>query len=185
VLADDQIYIGSTANFATRKSVHKTNCNNVNDKSYNLKVYQIIRANGGWENWRMDYVEQLPNHTLVQSKIREQYYINLLKSKLNSYNAYTDQVAYHKQYRDTHKEEKSEHNKEYRNNNQDKLIKHSKDYYYNNQDKIREKTNCNCGGHYRYDGKARHFKSKLHLAYLSSPSVEQNLPVVDPVFVPS
>ena len=44
-------YIGHTTNFNKRKYCHKHNCNNMNSKIYNLKIYQIIRDNGGWDNW--------------------------------------------------------------------------------------------------------------------------------------
>tara|TARA_R110000782_G_scaffold116074_1_gene206113 strand:- start:10 stop:555 length:546 start_codon:yes stop_codon:yes gene_type:complete len=179
VLADDQVYVGSTCNFATRKNLHKSGCNNGNSTKYNLKVYQTIRDNGGWENWRMDYVEQLPNHTLVQSKIREQYYINLFKAKLNSCNAYTDRVAYIKEYHDTHKEDKKEYHQKHKEQNN----KHSKDYYYKNQDKLRKKINCNCGGHYQHARKAEHFKTNRHQSYLSCLPVKEDFPVVEPLQV--
>ena len=44
------VYVGHTTNFIKRKARHKIDCNNSNKKEYNLKVYQIIRDNGGWEN---------------------------------------------------------------------------------------------------------------------------------------
>ena len=49
----DLCYVGSTANWKERQREHKSRCNNENDKSYNNKKYQIIRANGGWENFKM------------------------------------------------------------------------------------------------------------------------------------
>ena len=198
LLADDQIYIGSTCNFATRKSVHKTYCNNVKSNSHHYKVYQIIRANGGWDNWRMDYVEQLPNHTLVQSKIREQYYINLFKSKLNSCNAYgLDLVALavtQQEYRDTHKKELKQYQqknkehiretkKEYHQNHKERINETIRNNYYKNLAKLREKSQCDCGGHYQHTNKAKHFNTKLHQSYLSCLPVEHDLAVVGPVLV--
>ena len=38
-------YVGNTSNFTKRKSVHKHSCQQVSDKSHNLKIYQTIRAN--------------------------------------------------------------------------------------------------------------------------------------------
>ena len=46
-------YVGGTVSWRARKGVHKYNCCNVNSPKYNYKVYQIIRANGGWNNWSM------------------------------------------------------------------------------------------------------------------------------------
>ena len=41
-------YIGSTKNLHQRIKVHKCRCNNSNSSSYNLKVYQFMRVNGGY-----------------------------------------------------------------------------------------------------------------------------------------
>ena len=44
------LYVGHTTNFIQRKYQHKTSCNNNNVK---FKIYETIRANGGWNNWDM------------------------------------------------------------------------------------------------------------------------------------
>ena len=49
----DEVYVGSTKAFRSRKYTHKCICDNINSKLYNIKIYQTIRANGGWDNWRM------------------------------------------------------------------------------------------------------------------------------------
>ena len=46
-------YVGSTTNFTNRKSNHKKCCSNETSRDYNYKVYQMIRLNGGWDNWNM------------------------------------------------------------------------------------------------------------------------------------
>ena len=46
-------YVGHTTNFTQRKYSHKTECNNLNNKNYNEILYETIRKNGGWTNWRM------------------------------------------------------------------------------------------------------------------------------------
>ena len=48
VYNDKLIYIGSTTNFKQRKSAHKTCCNNEKGRKYNLKLYRMIRENGGF-----------------------------------------------------------------------------------------------------------------------------------------
>ena len=48
-------YVGSTTNLTKRKYLHKSVCNNVNDKAYNCYLYQYIRENGGFHNW--DFIE--------------------------------------------------------------------------------------------------------------------------------
>ena len=47
------LYVGSTTDFPKRKSSHKQRTNNVMDERYNLKVYQMIRENGGWECFKI------------------------------------------------------------------------------------------------------------------------------------
>ena len=44
------LYVGSTTNLASRKSQHKKNCKNPNSPDYEKKLYQYIRADGGWTN---------------------------------------------------------------------------------------------------------------------------------------
>ena len=47
-------YVGPTTDFNTRKSNHKTTCNNERDQvHYNFYLYQFIRENGGFENFDM------------------------------------------------------------------------------------------------------------------------------------
>ena len=77
------IYIGSTTNKTRRKNHHKTCCNNVNNKDYNIYVYQFIRENGGFDNW--DFVEIERVNAIDKSDLhkRERFYIESLKSTLN------------------------------------------------------------------------------------------------------
>ena len=59
----DETYVGSTANFKSRKMSHKSCCYNENDKNHNLKIYQTIRANGGWNQWKMIQIGKRDNIT--------------------------------------------------------------------------------------------------------------------------
>ncbi len=54
------IYVGHTCNLVKRRCQHKTLCNNKKDKHHNLKVYQFIRANGGWDNWDVIEIDKCP-----------------------------------------------------------------------------------------------------------------------------
>ena len=73
-------YVGSCCNFTRRKCNHKSSCHNVNNKTYNLKVYTFIREHGGWENWEMIQLKHYPCNSkreLVDNKLTEdekQYY---------------------------------------------------------------------------------------------------------------
>lgn len=47
------IYVGSCKSMTHRKYGHKQACTKPDDKNHNLRVYQFIRENGGWNNWSM------------------------------------------------------------------------------------------------------------------------------------
>lgn len=69
------ICVGSTTDFIKRKSAHKNACCNENNKRYNHKVYQIIRQNGGWENWKMLEIEKFPCNDNREAEARV-FYLN-------------------------------------------------------------------------------------------------------------
>ena len=46
----NDVYVGHTTNFIQRKYSHKIACNSITN---NIKIYNIIRENGGWDNWDM------------------------------------------------------------------------------------------------------------------------------------
>lgn len=76
----DTIHIGSTKDYKQRKHAHKNSCENINNKSYHKTHYQCIRENGGWNNDLIVPIEEFECETILQSKIREQYWINYYKS---------------------------------------------------------------------------------------------------------
>jgi len=54
------IYVGHTTDIITRRYTHKSHSTNDKNKSYNLKPYQFIRKNGGWDNWSLIQIEEYP-----------------------------------------------------------------------------------------------------------------------------
>ena len=84
----NHFYVGHTKNFKNRKKDHKNRCNNPTNERYNLKVYQFIRENGGWENWTMELLEDLGDITEDDAEFREEYWRVFLQADLNSYRAY-------------------------------------------------------------------------------------------------
>ena len=134
----EKFYVGSSENFNERKRTHKSNCNNPNSKNYNLNVFQYIRENGGYDNWNFEILEEKEFENKKALKIREQYYINLLKPSLNCKNAFNDEKQnkqYHQQYRKI-------------------------------QQAI--KIDCPCGKKTDKNHKPRHEKSKRHTKYLQT-----------------
>jgi hypothetical protein len=65
-------------------SHHKKNVRNKVGKLYWCKVYQYIRANGGWDNFTKDIIEAGTCSDCKFIKQKEQYYITLHKPTLNS-----------------------------------------------------------------------------------------------------
>ena len=70
------IYVGHTTNFSQRKYLHKSNVICDNDK---VPLYNIIRANGGWENWDMIELEKCSCANYIEAKKREIFYMDINK----------------------------------------------------------------------------------------------------------
>ena len=137
-----EFYVGSTSNIRNRKYQHKTKCNNSKDKEYNKKLYQIIRDNGGWYNWRMVILEEMEEETtLLQSRMREEHYRLELEATLNMRHCGIGltKEEYIKEYQQTdkYKEYKKEYLKEYSQTENFKVSQ--KKYYEKNKEEILEK----------------------------------------------
>ena len=78
------VYVGSSCDIKRRIGEHKKRCNNQNYKQHNYKVYQFIRANGGWDAWRFDVVELFPCFSKTESVHRERYWVETLNATLNT-----------------------------------------------------------------------------------------------------
>ena len=80
------IYIGSTSQLlCKRKSAHKNSCNDeYNSKKYNLKVYNFIRDNGGFNNWDLILLDNVPCNNKEELHSIERTYIDNLKPTLNT-----------------------------------------------------------------------------------------------------
>ena len=110
-------YVGSTANWKQRKQRHKNNCNNENSKKYNYKVYTLIRANGGWDNFKMIEIGKQEQLTLRQAEFIEEQYRVELNANMNGQRCFRTE----KEKQDYHKE----HSKEWRENNKERLKKYA------------------------------------------------------------
>ena len=110
-------YVGSTKNFRRRKFEHKSICYSGNNtKKYNLPVYKFIRANGGWDSFEINPIEEIEVETKTQARIREQFFKNDRETKfqmLNAINPYNGLT-------------KKERNKNYREQNSEKIKKREK-----------------------------------------------------------
>ena len=78
------MYIGHTTNFVQRKLAHKYSC--IYDKcaNYHCKVYNVIRENGGWDNWNMEIIAFHNCEDLYAARKLEQQYFEQYNATLNS-----------------------------------------------------------------------------------------------------
>jgi hypothetical protein len=156
------IYIGSTCNFNRRKQMHKSVCTNENCKDYNTPVYQYIRQNGGWFNWQMILIEEVPCQNKKQLNRIEAKYIKELGAVLNCYIPCRTKEEiveyykkYNKEYRQKNKEELDEYHKKY---NKEYMQKNKEELY----EKRKQKIECNCGSVVTKASLSRHKKSIKH-----------------------
>ena len=75
------------------------------------------------------------------------------------------------EYYEANKEEINKHTKEWQSNNRERHLEQKKHYKQENKDYFCESCNCECGGCYSRQCKARHLKSKKHQDYLEKLNV--------------
>jgi hypothetical protein len=78
------VYVGHTTNFVQRKHAHRRNCINPNSANKKLKLYEVIRANGGWDNWKMEIINFFDCKDQSEARQKEQEYFISLNATLNS-----------------------------------------------------------------------------------------------------
>ena len=175
-----EIYVGSTCNLTNRRWGHKSICNNELSPAYNFKLYQFIRANGGWENWSLVMVDEGKLDNKLQKEKLEREWYEKLGATLNSVmptrtmkeyrltNKETVSEIKHKSYM-AHREENLIKKKEYYDKNKEKLCIQKKEYYDKNKENINEKFVCEeCGGRYTKQSINKHNKTKKHISKTAS-----------------
>ena len=124
----DNCYIGSCKDLNERIRHHKESCSNENAIGYNLKIYQFVRENDGWDNFDFSEICKCENDKLLEM---EQYHMDFIKPSLNCRRAFGFDYERRKIY-------KKKNDREYLENNREKTNKRHKDYR-------REKIICDCG----------------------------------------
>ena len=129
------VYVGHTTNFDKRKTAHKSNCNNENEPKHNLKVYQMMRTNGGWDMFKMIEIEKYPCKDKREAECRENDVMKELKANMNSNRSYITieelkdlKEVCDRKYRLINTEKVKEKKKEYRKNNVEMIKAKDKDY---------------------------------------------------------
>jgi hypothetical protein len=138
-------YVGSTTDFSKRKYCHKSVCNKPNEKKINLKVYKMIRENGGWDNWSMVLIETHPCENKREAEKRERFWYDALNAQLNTIRPHVSEEELKeetkqrgKQYREINRDELIQKSKEYQEKNKDKLKEYRKEHYEQNKDEIKQ-----------------------------------------------
>lgn len=173
------IYVGHTTDKIRRKNCHKNRCNNQNSKECNLYVYQIIRENGGWDNWSLVVLQEYPCENKNQAEMRERYWIETLQATLNRQIPTRTIQEWHEEHKEQKKiyyeENKEEHKKRmkiYYEENKEQLKNHMKMYRQEHEKEIKEQKSkkiiCECGSTILKNNKSNHLKTEKHNNYLNS-----------------
>ena len=126
------IYVGHTTDIVKRRYKHKSDCCNEKYKHHNLKVYQFIRANGGWDNWSVIEIDKRPCLDFEEATKIERYYIETLKATLNM--VIPSRTT--KEYYYDNKEKRLENHQKWVNENPDKVKKYATEYREKNKERI-------------------------------------------------
>jgi len=174
ICKDDDFYVGSTTDYASRKSKHKRTCSNEKGKDYNFKLYQTIRDKGGWDSWEMTPLEEYVEcKSQTQARIREEEWRVKLNASLNTFKAYRSEEQkqdymkqYNTQYYKEHYDEIKSQQLQYYQEHADEIKAKTSQYYQEHAEEIKtkraKKFDCECGGKYTYHGKSQHEKSQKH-----------------------
>jgi hypothetical protein len=134
------IYVGSTKSFRHRKSSHKSSYNKGDTK----KIYNTIRENGGWDNWRMVILEDIGEVSLTQARIKEEEHRVKLNANLNTLSCYltTEQKKenkkqYFKNWNNNNTTRET-YMKEWKEQNKEKINESRRQYYQKNKEKEKE-----------------------------------------------
>jgi hypothetical protein len=166
-------YVGHTTNWDKRKASHKERCNDETGEKYHLKLYETMRANGGFNNWKMILIEDYPCTGKREAEKREQYHIDLLVEKINTIRAFQTEDQKKEIWRKSHENNKEKRNQQslqyyiqYKKENQkhkEQKKEYDKKYRENNKEKLNEKYTCECGTIYLKRQKLRHERSQKHI----------------------
>jgi hypothetical protein len=181
----DLVYVGSTTNFTKRKQQHKSRCNNESNSGHELKVYKVIRENGGWQSWTMVQICDFPCETKIEAIQEEDRHMLELKASLNSQRAMRTREQYYIEHKETialyrlaNKDKIAIRTKKYYEDedNLEKRRMYLKKYNIDNKDKINAKRDipsiCVCGSNFTPRHITRHCKTKKHINFINQP-IEQ------------
>ena len=153
------VYIGHTTNFEERRKAHRK-CALYGHGKENCFLYQYINKNGGWDDFKMVWIEDSPCDSKKEASAKEQDWIDHFRENemcINVQNAFGPDTkrknAYkkkyeqenkeiiaqrHKEWRENNKEYVAQKNKEWRENNKEYVAQKNKEWHKNNKEHIKE-----------------------------------------------
>jgi len=155
------LYVGHTENFKQRLDNHRKACKSNLDPSAlnnnkNCPLYSEINKQGGWTRVAMTPVEEFVSKNKIQSRIREQYWIDKIQIArrdavmMNGVSAYSSP------------EQKAEIN---RKNAAKFYAEHREEANTKCIERNSKKMTCACGVEHNVGDKSRHLKTKKHIAW--------------------
>ena len=121
---NDLLYVGHTTDFTKRKYNHKSSVNNEKGNLYNLKLYQMIRENDGWDNFNMIVVKEFPCENLREAEAEEDKVMREMKATMNERKASRS------------REELQEYRHQWYEDNKEYFREYYHQYYVENKEKI-------------------------------------------------
>ncbi len=82
------LYVGHTTDFVKRRYAHRQA-----SLTYGNKLYEMIRNNGGWENWKMEIIHHFSCNNANEAREKEQEYYVALGATLNSVEPQRDKTV--------------------------------------------------------------------------------------------
>ena len=155
------VYIGSTTQcLSSRLSEHVS----TTKKNINKCTSKHIIENG---DYTIALIEAYPCNNKNELHLRERYWIENTvcinrciptRTPKQYHETHRDEILQrHKQYHETHRDEILQYQKQYRETHRDEISQYKKQHY-----------TCECGSTIGIVEKARHNKSKRHIAYINS-----------------
>tara|TARA_R110000868_G_scaffold96904_2_gene266535 strand:- start:101 stop:685 length:585 start_codon:yes stop_codon:yes gene_type:complete len=135
-------YVGRTKDVTSRSNQHHVCCNSEKSKAYNYKLYKMIRANGGFDNWifvEIETIEHADDDTIL-AREREAFWYHELNATLNN-NVPNQSTQLSKSiWKKNNPEYASQYSKQYALKNKDAIILKSKIYYEKHKEQMHAAT---------------------------------------------
>ena len=81
-------------------------------------------------------------------------------------------TEYFKRKKDANRREINENARMYYQNNKNKKMTQVNEYKERNRERLKEHIHCGCGGKFKFCNKAKHMRSKKHIAWTESGNIE-------------